>query len=153
MDYYHLAEQFVEALGEINRLECSGMQRISRDVMRGEMFVLIMLEKSGEPLSPGTISREAEISTARVAVLLNGLEKKGYIVRVPSEADRRMLSVSLTGSGREYLRSKKEELISHRMRVLMAMGEEDAKRFIECLAKLTEAERKVINELRKEVRQ
>ena len=151
MDYYQLAEEFVETLGEINRIECSGIKHSAGDVMRGEMFVLIMLEKSGEPLSPGAISREADISTARVAVLLNGLEKKGFIVRVPSASDRRMLSVNLTENGKDYLRKKKEELISYRMRVLQAMGEDEAKSFMESLSKLADAERKVIDDIRKEV--
>lgn len=153
MDYYQLAEEFVERLGEINRIECAGLQQLSDNVMRGEIHVLIMLMKSGESLSPGFISREAGVSTARVAALLNSLEKKGMIVRTPSPEDRRMLSVSLTDHGREYVESKREKLISHRIRVLKAMGEEDAERFISLLGKLTEAERRVTDGLRKGVQE
>lgn len=52
----------------------------------------------------------AQSSTARIAVVLNTLEKKGYITRAIDPSDRRRVLVSLTPAGAEYIQGVRRQL-------------------------------------------
>ena len=72
----------------------------------------------------------AQSSTARIAVVLNTLEKKGYITRAIDPSDRRRVLVSLTPAGAEYIQGVRRQL-RQRMRVLLEeLGEADAKEYL-----------------------
>ena len=46
-----------------------------------------------------------ELSTARIAAMLNNLERKGAITRARDKADRRRVVVRLTAQGREEVQT------------------------------------------------
>ena len=142
VDYTRLAREYLEYLADINRTAAMARQlRRAGDVMCGELFVMLLMRRCGGSVCPGHISREAQISTARVAALLNNLEKKGFISRSPSENDRRMSVVSLTEAGRAYADEKSCEMIDRHAEVLRSLGERDARELVRLLGRLAENEK------------
>ena len=49
------------------------------------------------PISIGILARETQLSKSTLTIMLNRLEKNGYIKRCPSEADGRVVFVKRTG--------------------------------------------------------
>ncbi|WP_176584352.1 MarR family winged helix-turn-helix transcriptional regulator [Priestia megaterium] len=78
------------------------------DQHRGQGRILKLLK-----LQPKTTQKELsyllDMRPQSIGELLSKLERKGYIVRTPSEKDRRVLSVELTESGLEAIEATEEQ--------------------------------------------
>lgn len=85
------------------------------------------------------IQQSLHISKPAVSQILNGLEKKAYIVRSIDAGDRRKITVTLTVDGeaelREAIRCQDEALEEFFAR----FGEENIQLFIELVDRLTDA--------------
>ncbi|MBQ3063243.1 MAG: MarR family transcriptional regulator [Clostridia bacterium] len=49
-----------------------------------------------------TLAEKTHFSTPTVSILLRKMEAEGYVCRVPSKTDRRVMLVSLTARGKEF---------------------------------------------------
>jgi len=49
------------------------------------------------PISIGILVRETQLSKPTMTIMLNRLEKRGYITRFPSETDLRVVLIKRTG--------------------------------------------------------
>lgn len=127
MDSELLAEQLVEQTELLFR---NGPQKQIGKSAKGECFVLRCLARSPRPLLPSDLSELAQSSTARIAVVLNTLEKKGFISRSIDLTDRRRVLVSLTPEGEKYTKALREQMHSHMRQLLEELGEEDAKEYL-----------------------
>ncbi len=74
-------------------------------VNRGDGDVMFALRRAGEPfrLSPTALARALLMTTGTMTGRLDRLERRGWIVRVPSAHDRRSLDVELTPEGRRLV--------------------------------------------------
>ena len=79
MDYKSLAREFMEIMHKMRKRKA---QKQVSDSMHGEHFVLFYISRHEGNVIPSDISNEMGISSARIAAALNGLEGKGYIVRL-----------------------------------------------------------------------
>ena len=68
-----------------------------------EGATIAVLRSKGPPfqLTPTFLSREVQCTTGGMTGLLDSLEKRGFVRRIPSPEDRRSLLVELTDEGRE----------------------------------------------------
>jgi DNA-binding MarR family transcriptional regulator len=78
---------------------------------------------------PSELAAAMNTSSARVAMALKSLEKKGFVTRRIDTGDRRKINVSLTPRGRELVESHKEEMHRKMERILCQLGEADAREF------------------------
>ena len=62
----------------------------------GGREILAVVEGAGEPLEPTVIAQRLLITTGSVTSLLDNLEKRGLIRRMPHPHDRRKLLVDIT---------------------------------------------------------
>lgn len=62
---------------------------------------VIMMLASGRARTPLELSREMSYDSGSMTRMLDRLEKKGFVSRARSEADRRIVELSLTGRGRD----------------------------------------------------
>ena len=122
-----LAERLVDQTELLFR---NGPQKQIGKHAQGECFVLRCLARSPKPLLPSDLSAMTQSSTTRIAVVLNTLEKKGYITRAIDPADRRRVLVSLTSVGAEYVRSIRQQLRQRMQRLLAELGEADAEEYL-----------------------
>ena len=104
--------RYPEASGRAT--ECAMNLAFTADLMFGEIsrllrpfdltpatgLVLSNLAESGEPLAPREIAERLIVSRATITGLVDSLERRGYVRRLPHPDDRRMLLVEITESGR-----------------------------------------------------
>jgi DNA-binding MarR family transcriptional regulator len=72
----------------------------SLDLTSQQIGVMLMLA-SGRARTPQELSREMSYDSGSMTRMLDRLEKKGFLARSRSEADRRIVELSLTERGRE----------------------------------------------------
>lgn len=110
-----------------------------RASMRGEMAVLRLLDHQNRRLTAGEISRHLDMTTPRIAAVLNSLEKKGMVVRGGDARDRRRVLVALTEKGNAFCQAKKEAVQRRLAMVFEAIGPEDTEAFIRVTRRVSEA--------------
>ena len=127
MDCEVLAEMLVDQTELLFR---HGPHKLIGKNAIGECFVLRCLARSKAPLLPSDLSEQSHASTARIAVVLNTLEKKGLISRAIDPTDRRRILVSLTNVGQEYVAVVRTQLREDMKHLLEELGEQDAREYL-----------------------
>lgn len=97
---------------------------------KGEMFILGYLYGKSSFATPGEISGAMNVSSARIAALLNALEGRGLVRRNVDPTDRRRVDVQLTDEGREILRAHQEKIYARLRKLAIELGEEDLREYI-----------------------
>jgi len=135
MDYDELAIELIRNMHSARR---SGFGKHFSEGLRGEMFVLFYIMKTGGKAIPGQISSSVGVSSARIAMALNSLEEKGLITREIDIEDRRKINVELTQKGQEYVEEEQKRQVENVKGVLMSLGEKDAKELVRIIGRLSE---------------
>lgn len=65
---------------------------------------LSQADKNNVEINAGDLSQKFDISTARVATILNTLEEKEFVIRNKSNDDKRITIVKLTDKGRDEVK-------------------------------------------------
>ena len=101
--------------------------------------VLAILEGSDEPLSPTTIAERLLVTTASTTSLLNTLEGRGLLTRLPDPDDRRRLLVSLTEEGQQVVDDFLPEVVTLQTAVMASLSEAERRRLLQSLAAIRES--------------
>lgn len=109
---------------------------IFQDGFTGMFVVLKILDNAKKELSAGDISEMFGVTTARTAVVLNVLEKKGYINKTKSSLDARKTIVKLTDKGLTSLNERKQKIINAIEHLMSCLDNNDIKNFYNILQKL-----------------
>lgn len=134
MDYRIISEKFLDDLYAL------GKQKRTKEIgnnMKGESFTLLYLALTGKPVTPGDIVNAMEISSARVAAMLNSLEKKDLISREIDPCDRRKILVQLTENGQKKADNCRECSINLVSMMMEQLGEEDTNHLIRIVGKIS----------------
>lgn len=134
MDYQELARELLESMPKLSK---APMQKNADRFVRGEMPALIFLSHHGAA-SPGEISGELNISTARTAKLLAALASKGFITRAPDGKDKRKICVKLTDAGASHIEAHKAHVLDSVSEVLKNLGEKDAVEYVRITKRIIE---------------
>lgn len=127
MDYRELANEIVldmlQDSGNNNRVE-------TEPFSSGEMKMLgsLLLFKDG--MTAGELCQKMNVSTARIAQILNTLEKKGSVCRKANSADKRVVYAYLTEEGREFAKKRYDDFVVFVSRLFSSLGEEETKEYI-----------------------
>jgi DNA-binding MarR family transcriptional regulator len=90
-------------------------------------------------LTVGTTAIGAGISVPTASRMIDVLVADGYVKRVPSPLDRRVVEVSLTAAGRRALRAKDTEIAEFRAAIVASLTEEQRELGADVLLRLAEA--------------
>lgn len=101
-----LGRAFRDADRSLRRLRGRDTHLGSGEMGHSRIELLGLLLDSG-PLPAGELAAAAGVSPATVSQMLDGLEEDGYVERVRSDADRRVVLVALTRQGEEKLAAKR----------------------------------------------
>jgi DNA-binding MarR family transcriptional regulator len=85
-------------LSEIDR-----RRRTVADLSASAFQILAIVEGAGEPLPPHVIAGRLLITSGTMTSLLDTLERRGLIRRVPHPSDRRKLLIDITDEARHIL--------------------------------------------------
>jgi|SRR5579859_135915 len=99
-------------------------------------LALGILADAGTPLPPNQIADRLIISRATMTGLLDSLEKRGYVRRLPHATDRRMLLIELTDTGRRVAHDFRLVVHQHQKGWLGALSEQEQNELIESLHQL-----------------
>ena len=133
MNFRKLAEEFFYKSYQLRKI--NHQQKLEKS-LGGEQFTLLYLKDRGDFVLPSEISEEMNISSARVANILNNLENKGLALRQIDKEDRRRILVTLTEEGKEKASLHMEKVIQNITGMLELLGEEDAKDFVRITKKM-----------------
>ncbi len=103
-----LNEVLVRLFRDINAIEERAIRTEEyKDVTTNDMHVIDAIG-TGEAKNMTSVARSLEVTTGTLTIAVNSLVKKGYVDRVRSEEDRRVVLVSLSNKGRQaYLHHRK----------------------------------------------
>lgn len=127
MDYTALASELIEI--RANMLLIPVHQQLSK-MTRGEQFVLNYLSTHENSIHPKELSEKMAVSTARIAALLNSLERKKLIQRYPDQVDNRQVVVVLTEEGKQEALRVHGAVVANVKAMLEKLGPEDAEAYI-----------------------
>jgi MarR family transcriptional regulator, organic hydroperoxide resistance regulator len=106
------------------------------DLSLGERKILGYLTFGKNAVTSGVLSEHLHLSTPRVASALNSLSKKGYIERNKDHQDKRIVIVTITESGKNFVKEEHEEAMGILEEILQKLGEQDAKEFVRIIKRI-----------------
>ena len=135
MDYTDLSKEFLQTIYSFCR---AGQQRQFTNAVHGEAFALQFIAQHDDVAIPSDIENAMSISSARIAIILNGLEDKGLITRRIDPSDRRRTILKLTPEGEKQVAASTEHLLGLSREMLEFLGEVDARHFVRIMSRLVE---------------
>lgn len=70
-----------------------------KDISNNDMHIIEAIGL-GEPMNMSSISKKMSVTMGTLTTSMNSLVKKGYVIRERSEADRRVVYISLSEKGK-----------------------------------------------------
>lgn len=131
--FYDLAGQFVNIRRSLPYVKFD--KEVSRKI-KHEICILSYLKLHDGVAHPKELSDEFIVSTARMAVLLNQLEDKGYVIRIPDDIDSRQTIIKLQPKGAEFFNDKNNEILKFIAKFFEELGEEESSEFVRLYTKL-----------------
>jgi len=135
MDYTSLSKEFLQIVYRFHKIR---PQKQLSKAMRGEAFALQFIAQHENTVVPSDIENTMGISSARIAIVLNGLEDKGLIIRQIDPSDRRRTLLKLTPAGEEQAAKDAEQLLALATGMLEYLGENDAKEYVRIMSRLAD---------------
>ena len=100
MDYQRINEYLTSIFNNVLVIEEVSLRGSRfKDISIKEMHTIDVIGKVPD-VTPSQVSRELMVTLGTVTTSLNNLERKGYIERIRSEQDRRVVYLHLTKKGR-----------------------------------------------------
>jgi len=132
-----IVNELLSVLQQIKRGHTGTMPKVS--IRKSEMFTLMnigsLMKKHPEGIKQGSLSQILNLAPPTVTPMINVLEDNGYIERVGSKEDRRVVFIRLTEKGKTFL-DEKENLFKSNIKALVEyLGEEDSETFIRLIRK------------------
>lgn len=131
-----LNDVLVRLFRNVNAIEERAMRTEEyKDVTTNDMHVIEAIGMEGAK-NMTSVARSLEVTTGTLTIAINSLVKKGYVDRVRSEEDRRVVLISLSEKGRRaYLHHRRfhEQMIES---VVEELTEEEQRILAKALAKL-----------------
>lgn len=109
----------------------------SHNLSVSEMHTLVAIGRH-EPKTMSTVAGELLINVSTLSIAINKLEKKGYVERIRTEADRRIVRITLTAKGKKALQQHEKfyyDLVEESCR---DMDEQEKKLFIQSLENMSQ---------------
>ncbi len=133
MNYDLLAERLID-LQLI--LHASTINQAMSELDKGTFFALHYLLVHQRRAYSKEISHQMAVSTARVATLLNHLEKQGWIQRHHDPHDNRQVIVEMTDEGYAFISKKRAQAARLLAQLFSQLGEEDTREYLRISRKL-----------------
>jgi DNA-binding MarR family transcriptional regulator len=131
------AEKIIQTMHRFQKISINS--KIMGEMPRSEIKMLKLIkfnstEAAGVTIS--TLSEHLTISKPAVSQMINVLEGRGYVERITTKNDRRIVYVRLTEAGEQSLEKALQSLMKVLNEIFGKMGEEDTKTLLALLDKL-----------------
>ena len=133
------AEKIYEMMQKFQKMKMRTNAKMAGEIPRSELKMLKMIKMNSsetEGVKVSTLSELLDISKSAVSQMINALEDKGYVERVTTKNDRRVVYVRLTENGKERLAKELRAFLQGMDKIFTKMGEEDTEELLRLLEKL-----------------
>lgn len=134
MIYKELAKELVNY--QFVLLKKNNKDNNSLDLIKGQKWVIGYLIEVEDGIHPSKLCEFMGVSTARIAKILNALEKQSLIKRRVCSTDKRKIIVNLTDKGRDLGFFYQKEFVDDLSKMLKKLGEKDAKEYVRLTKKV-----------------
>ena len=105
-----------EEIGFLRKTQCLSVVQLK---------VLLIIASQG-PCTMGEVAKKVpSLSLSSITVIVDKLVKTGFVGRVRSDADRRVVRVALTDEGKEMFVAYQEEMVKMATRLLVNLTDEE----------------------------
>lgn len=108
----------------------TSLDEILSDFNKGEIGVLSYLAFDNDKVTSGTLSEKLNVTTPRMASILNSLENKGYIKRSSDDSDKRKSLVTITSKGNKLAKDAKSKILNKIISVIKEIDYNDIEEYI-----------------------
>lgn len=129
--YLNLVQLGERLLGEFGR-----RLKFDFDLSPSAATVLAIIEGRGGQASPNEIAERAFISSASATSVLDSLERRGLVVRLPHPGDRRKILVRLTPQSYEVLDNFLPGVHKLEKQIMKVLSPKERERLLEWVARL-----------------
>lgn len=126
MDYEDAAKKLIM----YSRGVAKGSIGTAYGMSMGEDPVLDFLSRHDGGMSPSDLAERLGYTRPRMTRILDSLESKGYVRRIPDARDRRRVIALCTDEGRRHARDNSSDGVSSLAETLSKMGEHDARELL-----------------------
>lgn len=132
-------EKVFESLEKIKKVNI--ISEIIGELTHSEFMIMNLIHcNSKEDVADGvqisTLANLLMISNPAVSQMINIIEDKGYVERITTKTDRRIVKVRLTDSGKKLLEEALQSALKIAREIFEKMGEEDTNILLKLLDKL-----------------
>jgi MarR family transcriptional regulator, 2-MHQ and catechol-resistance regulon repressor len=128
-----LWEKLSKAYDKVRKVQAK--QMFEKSLTAPQFGVLEVLSKNGSvPLKK--ISEEMMVTGANITCVVDNLEKEGFVKRVPSKEDRRVILAELTPTGKAKIDSIMPAYSDNMAAVISVLNEHEQKELIRILTKI-----------------
>lgn len=133
MNYEKTAELL---FNELKNKTFTSLAEVLNEFNRGEVGVLSYLAFDKNKATAGELSEKLNVTTARIASILNSLENKEFIKRKEDKLDKRKTIVVITDKGKQLAFKVKKEIIDKIIEVIKEVGYEEIIEYVNIALKI-----------------
>lgn len=108
---------------------------LEKEMSRNEFMILRLLSEQG-PKKVTEFATILGVSASHITAVTDALVEKGWITRVRSKEDRRIIKIHLTDAGKEIIRYFEEKKTEYYFKRFSGYSDEELKTLIELFSKL-----------------
>lgn len=128
-----LWERLSKAYDKVRKVQSK--QMFEQKLTTPQFGVLEILHKMG-PVPLKRISEEMMVTGANITCVVDNLEKEGFVKRIPSKEDRRVIHADLTAQGRVKIESILPAYADSMVAVIGSLSDHEQKELTRLLNKL-----------------
>lgn len=131
------AEKIFQIMQKFQKLSLNAKK--GGEMTRSEIMMLRVIKMNtgdAEGVTISALSERLEITKPAVSQMINGLEDKGYVDRISTKSDRRMVFVRVTELGEQSLKAAQQNFLKKLNQVFEKLGAQDTKTLLGLLEKL-----------------
>ena len=117
-----------KAFGPVEHKRSERMDSLSRGV---PFVIRYLMENDDQEVTAGDLSSALDVSSARMASILNVLESTGSIKKYKSMSDKRVTVVRLTPKGRQEGERNQTEFVASMRKVIEEIGIEEFTHYLQ----------------------
>ena len=107
---------------------------------------IVSANVQGKRIISTELAKTLGVTRSAVSQMVNRMEEKGNIVRVPAANDRKKVYIELTEKTKELYGKEKSRLCERLDKVLALMGREDMEKLLSLTAKFIDCQERLLKE-------